>query len=165
MEKPFKIVRTLKAPRELVFEAFTQEQHLKHWWGPTGMQLEVIKLDVREGGSFHYKMIGENGMFGFGIFHYRKINAPNSIEFTSSFADETGEIIRPPFPGNFPLRVLNVWEFSEENGETTITLQGWPLSDDPKEIDFFAGMHESMNGGFSGTFANLEAYLTKIMQS
>jgi len=48
------ITRTINAPRGLVFEAFTQKEHLKHWWGPAGWEMEVIKLDLRPGGICHY---------------------------------------------------------------------------------------------------------------
>ena len=30
------ISRVIDAPRELVFEAFTEVRHLSRWWGPAG---------------------------------------------------------------------------------------------------------------------------------
>ena len=30
------ISRAISAPREVVFEAFTEVRHLSHWWGPDG---------------------------------------------------------------------------------------------------------------------------------
>ncbi|MBC7695777.1 MAG: SRPBCC domain-containing protein [Burkholderiales bacterium] len=51
--RELKITRILNATPELVFKTFTEVEHLAHWWGPAGMKLEVITLDVRNGGKFH----------------------------------------------------------------------------------------------------------------
>ncbi|GAA3332740.1 hypothetical protein GCM10020331_094020 [Ectobacillus funiculus] len=44
------------APRELVFKAFSEAEHLKHWWGPRGWTLTVCNIDFRPGGTWHYCM-------------------------------------------------------------------------------------------------------------
>ncbi|MFJ6167852.1 SRPBCC domain-containing protein [Micromonospora orduensis] len=46
------ISRVFDAPRELVYRAFTDPDHLAAWWGPTGNSLprEEIEFDVRPGG-------------------------------------------------------------------------------------------------------------------
>lgn len=46
------ISRVFDAPRELVYRAFTDPDHLAAWWGPTGNSLprDKIEFDVRPGG-------------------------------------------------------------------------------------------------------------------
>ena len=81
------IERTFNAPRELVFNAWTDASQLAQWWGPKEMQMGNISLDLRPGGSFHYSMKAENGFEMWGRFAYREIVAPERIVFVSSFSD------------------------------------------------------------------------------
>lgn len=53
---PIAISRVFDAPRELVYRAFTDPDHLAAWWGPIGNSLprDEIALDVRPGGSLRW---------------------------------------------------------------------------------------------------------------
>ena len=57
----FTITRVFDAPRQLVWDAWTQAERLAEWWGPAGFKLKVAKLDLRPGGTFHYSMVAPNG--------------------------------------------------------------------------------------------------------
>ncbi|GAA4271814.1 SRPBCC domain-containing protein [Aquimarina gracilis] len=48
--------RTFDAPIELVWEAWTQPEHIAQWWGPKGMKTEVIAHNFEVGGSWKYSM-------------------------------------------------------------------------------------------------------------
>ncbi len=48
--------RTFNAPIKLVWEAWTQPEHIAHWWGPKGMKINVNKHDFRVGGEWEYVM-------------------------------------------------------------------------------------------------------------
>ncbi len=50
------IKRTLKAPIQLVWGAWTQPEHIVNWWGPKGMETKVIEHDFSVGGSWKYSM-------------------------------------------------------------------------------------------------------------
>lgn len=50
------LTRTLQAPRALVFQAFTEPEHLARWWGPKGFAIEVIRFELKPGGLFHYRL-------------------------------------------------------------------------------------------------------------
>jgi uncharacterized protein YndB with AHSA1/START domain len=50
------ITRTFDAPRELVFEAFTDPELLKKWWGPHGCTVISCEADPRPGGSWCISM-------------------------------------------------------------------------------------------------------------
>jgi uncharacterized protein YndB with AHSA1/START domain len=45
------ISRVISAPRELVFEAFTEVRHLSRWWGPDGFTTTTRAFEFRVGGS------------------------------------------------------------------------------------------------------------------
>ena len=52
----FVISRTFDAPRELVWECFTNPERMKDWWGPKGVSVVHSKMDLRVGGTYHYAM-------------------------------------------------------------------------------------------------------------
>jgi len=56
------MTRTFAAPRELVFQAWTQVGHIDHWWGPTGFRNETLEMAVRPGGCWRYIMHGPDGV-------------------------------------------------------------------------------------------------------
>ncbi|WP_042159548.1 SRPBCC domain-containing protein [Paenibacillus gorillae] len=89
--------REFDAPRELVYDAYTQAEHLKHWWGPRGWELSYCTVDFRPGGVWHYcmKCVDENqgDFFGFeswGKGVYKEIDAPESFTYQDFFSDAEG---------------------------------------------------------------------------
>ena len=56
------VSRLLNAPKELVWEMWTNPEHIKHWWGPNGFTNTILKMDVRPGGEWELIMHGPNGM-------------------------------------------------------------------------------------------------------
>lgn len=48
--------RTFDAPIDLVWEAWTQAEHLINWWAPKGMKVQIIKHEFKVGGEWKYTM-------------------------------------------------------------------------------------------------------------
>ena len=48
------VTRVFAAPREQVFEAWTQPEHMACWWDPTGEPLAECEIDLRPGGAFRF---------------------------------------------------------------------------------------------------------------
>lgn len=153
-----KIIRRFNAPIEMVFNAFATAEAMAKWWGPAGMPATVIDFDFREGGRFHYKMEG-NGNIMWGLFRYGKIKSPDLVEFISSFSDEAGNICKSPFPMDFPLEIFNEIALTENNGITTLILQGYPIRATAEQEATYRSIFSSMQQGFAGTFDQLEQYL------
>ena len=55
------ISRMISAPRELVFEAFTEVRHLSHWWGPEGFTTTTRAFEFRIDGEWDFVMHGPDG--------------------------------------------------------------------------------------------------------
>ena len=55
------ISRVIDAPRELVFEAFTEVRHLSQWWGPEGFTTTTRSFTFRVGGVWDFVMHGPDG--------------------------------------------------------------------------------------------------------
>jgi uncharacterized protein YndB with AHSA1/START domain len=155
----FSISRTFDAPRDLVFQAFTESGHLMRWWGPKGFTWVSAKLDLRPGGRFHYCMRSPDGHEMWGKFVYREIVPPERLVFINSFSDEHGNTIRAPFNPQWPLEILNRVTFEEHAGRTTLTLHGAPINATEDERKVYDASHQLMEQGFAGTLDQLSDYL------
>ncbi|MGP4109247.1 SRPBCC family protein [Virgibacillus sp. L01] len=89
--------RMFEAPRDLVFKAFSEPDHLGNWWGPKGWETESLKFEFKPGGAWHYcmrctdKNQGEfYGQESWGKTVYEEISAPEKIVYTDVFSDEEG---------------------------------------------------------------------------
>ncbi len=156
------LTQEFDAPKEFVFNAFANAEALAQWWGPPGVPIKVVKFDFSPKGIFHYKAEMQ-GQIMWGRFIYAQIKRPDLLEFISSFSNEKGGIERAPFNKNFPLEILNRFEFSEKNGKTTISLSGYPLNATDEEKQVFAQMTAGMQQGLAGTLNQLRNYLTKTL--
>ena len=75
------IARTLDAPVELVWEVFTNPDHIKHWWGPTGFTNTISKMDVKPGGVWEFVMHGPDGTDYKNKSIYKELVKPKKIVF------------------------------------------------------------------------------------
>lgn len=100
------LTRVFKAPRQLVYEAFSKPELLKRWFGPRGWSLDTCDIDARVGGGFRFVLSGPDGrklgMRG----SYREIKPPERSVHMESFDD---------FPGESQVTAV----FTEEDGQTT----------------------------------------------
>jgi uncharacterized protein YndB with AHSA1/START domain len=55
------ITRTLNAPVDLVWETWTNPEHIAQWWGPNGFTNTITKMDLRPGGEWLLVMHGPDG--------------------------------------------------------------------------------------------------------
>lgn len=145
---------------ELVFKVWTDPEHFGKWWGPQGYSLEVITMDVRPGGMFlgcQKSPDGNQAMWG--KFVYQEVIVPEKLVFIQSFSDEEGNTIRAPFNANWPLEIMNIITLEENDGKTTLTMQGGPVNATPEELAAFDEMAPMVKQGFGGTFDQLAEYL------
>ena len=155
----FTYVRTLDAPRDLVWKAHTERDRLMRWWGPAGFKMLICDIDLRPGGVFLYGMQAPDGSEMWGRWVFREIVAPQRLSYVLSFSDRDGGIATPPFAQGWPPEILTIVTFTEQDGKTVVRLTGAPLNATPQQRQTYADGHASMRGGFGGTFDQLEAYL------
>jgi len=55
------ISKTLNAPVELVWEAWTSADHIAQWWGPDGFTNTIHKMEIKPGGEWNLTMHGPDG--------------------------------------------------------------------------------------------------------
>ena len=83
-------MRIFNAPRERVWKAWTEAEHLGNWWGPKGFDIVSVKLDLRPGGIFHYCLDRPEGQEMWGKFIFREIVPEQRLVFVVSFSDAEG---------------------------------------------------------------------------
>lgn len=161
--QPFVITRVFNAPRELVWKAWTEREHLMKWFGPKGFTMPAARMDFRRDGMFHFCLCGPDGVEKWGKFVYREITAPERIVHVHSFSDEDGGLTRHPLSPTWPLEMLSTATFAEEGPDKTrLTIEWIPLNATEEELKTFEGGRPGMNQGWAGTFESLDAYLEKI---
>jgi len=126
------ITRVLDAPRELVFKAWSEPEHLVRWWGPKGFTTPHCTIDFRVGGAWHLCMRSPEGRDYWCKGVYREIVAPELIVTTDCFADEAGNLVPPTDYGmgpEVPAEMLLTVRLADEAGKTRLTVQqSLPLS-------------------------------------
>jgi hypothetical protein len=75
------VTRTLIAPRDLVWEAWTNPEHIKKWWGPFGFTNTIKKMEVKSGGVWEFIMHGPDGVDFKNKSIYKEIIKPERIVF------------------------------------------------------------------------------------
>ena len=158
----FVISRVLDAPRELVWKCFTDPEHMSHWWGPKGATVTVAKMELRPGGTYHYRMETADGAEMWGKMVYREITPRDRIVFINSFSDAAGGTTRHPMAPTWPLEMLSIFTFEDEpGGKTKFTVRWSPHNASDDERKTFDAGHDSMRQGWGGTLDKLEAYVKK----
>lgn len=157
----FVLTRLFDAPRDLVWRAFTEIEHLRQWWGPPGLTLRVVSFDPRPGGMFHYAMATPDGHEMFGRWVFRELSAPERLSFVVAFTDAQANPVRHPMSPTWPLEMLGTATFTEQDGKTLLTNVAVPVNASDIEQKTFEAGFEGMRQGFGGTWNQLAAYLAK----
>jgi uncharacterized protein YndB with AHSA1/START domain len=92
--------RVFDAPRERVFEAWTDPDHLAQWWGPKGFTNTFEEFDLRPGGNWRFVMHGPDGVDYKNHSVFVEVVKPERIVFdhvsgpqfqvTATFAEQAG---------------------------------------------------------------------------
>lgn len=114
-ERDVLLERTFDAPRQQLFEAFTDPEKIVKWWGPNGWLTTVYTMDVKPGGTWHYCMRGPEGKESWGKAVYHEVKSPERLKYTDAFADSEGNTVK-----GMPETIITV-NFVEFEGKTRLT--------------------------------------------
>jgi uncharacterized protein YndB with AHSA1/START domain len=147
--------RVFDAPREVVWRAFTQPEHLMHWWGPKDFTSPVARIDLRVGGKYLNCMRSPDGQDYWSTGVYREIVPPQRLVYTDSFADADGNPVPASHYGmgdDWPDEQLVTLTLEDIGGKTKLTMH---------HAGFPAGDHSDMAAqGWNESFDKLAASLT-----
>ncbi len=92
-DRTLTIKRTFNAPIQLVWDAWTQAEHITRWWGPKGMETEVVAHDFRVGGQWKYIMQMPDGTEFIAEGEYAEIMAPTKLITSADFRPMTEGVV------------------------------------------------------------------------
>lgn len=141
------LTRILNAPRQLVFKAWTDPQHITQWWGPTGFTSTILEMNVVPGGIWRFVMHSAEGVDYKNKIVYREVTKPERLIYSQGSDDESDS-------GAFNVTTT----FAERGGKTKLTL--WMLFDTVAERNKIVESG-AIEGG-NQTLDRLEAYLAKM---
>ena len=139
------ISRVINAPREVVFAAWTDSEHLAHWYGPEGFTITTHSIDLRTGGEWRFTMHGPDGVDYTNLIVYSEIVRPERIVHQHS-GDRGYENL------HFETTVTFI-----DLGNGTTELQLRSLFDTARERDDVIEKHDAVEGG-KQTLGRLATY-------
>jgi uncharacterized protein YndB with AHSA1/START domain len=125
------LTRVFDAPRDLVWQAWTDPKMMAQWFGPRGFTASVPELDVRVGGALRIVMHGPDGndypMKGV----FTEVTAPGRLVFSNIAVDNDG---------NHLLEGETTVTLTEQDGKTTMTMKSHAIGLVPISTQMLAGM-------------------------
>ena len=125
------LTRVLDAPRRLVYQAWTEPEHLARWWGPNGFTNPVCEVDVRPAGAIRIDMRGPDGTVYPMTGVFKEVTEPERLVFSCTPVDDKGRAI---------FEVVNTVTFVERKGRTTVTVQARVVMATPAAAPYLEGM-------------------------
>ncbi len=91
-ERELSAIRLFDAPRERVFDAWTDPVHISNWWGPRGFTTTTSKMDARPGGEWIFVMHGPDGRDYPNRVEYIDVQRPERLVYRHSGDDDTDHV-------------------------------------------------------------------------
>lgn len=104
------VTRLIDAPRDLVFAAFTEPEHIEQWWAPK--EATTHEMDVKPGGVWRYSQPVRGGSSSAFKIEFVEIDGPQRLVYDYG-----------PDAQNASEPVRTTVTFEEEDGKTKVTLQ------------------------------------------
>jgi uncharacterized protein YndB with AHSA1/START domain len=140
------ITRMFDAPRELVFEVWTDPNHLAKWFGPTGFTAPSCTVNLVEGGRWRICIRDRESDFerwSSGVYH--EIRRPERLVFSFAWEEPKGA------PGHDTLVTVT---FADRDGKTEMTFH--------QEIFETIADRDGHVDGWRACFDDLTAYLKEM---
>lgn len=138
-----KVTRSFKAPRELVYNAYTTPALVQRWLtGPPGWTMPVCEMDVRPDGEYRWRWRSEEDGKEFG-FHgtFREVETPRRLVHTQYY--DPGDV-----GGSMGDGTLITLELSETDGVTTMTTVMDFGTKEARDAAMSTGMTDGMEMGY-----------------
>jgi uncharacterized protein YndB with AHSA1/START domain len=103
--------RLLDAPREKVWRAWTEPDHLKVWWGPNGFTNTIHSYELKVGGVWDFMMHGPDGTDYPNRIVYEEIKKPERLVYTHGESEKDAHFFR------------STVTFEDVGGKTKLTMR------------------------------------------
>jgi uncharacterized protein YndB with AHSA1/START domain len=144
-KRTLSIKKTFDAPVDLVWEAWTQPEHIARWWGPQGMPLTIVEHNFNVGGKWKYVMAMPNGGEFISEGQYSEIVQFQKIVTSANFR---------PMTEGVEIRVL----LEKDGDKTNFTFSVIHPTEEYKAQQEKMGFYN----GWGSTFKRFESELLKL---
>jgi uncharacterized protein YndB with AHSA1/START domain len=128
------VTRVIAADREVVFDAWTQPEHIKKWSAPEGMDIPISEVDLTVGGRFHLQMKNAEGGTHNARGIYQEIDRPTRLVYSWAWDEH-------PDHGQSLITV----EFKAVEGGTEVVMVHSGLPDEKSVTDHEGGWTSCLN--------------------
>ena len=141
------INRVFDLPISKVWQAWTEAEQFKKWWGPKDFTCSSSKMEAKVGGKYLNCMRGPDGKEYWSTGEVKELIPERKLVVTDSFSDEKGNI-KPAseygMPGDWPKELLITVYLEEADGATKLKLRHQGIPDEMRE-DCMKGWNESLD--------------------
>jgi len=113
LDREIVLTRVFDAPRELVYRAWTDPEHIQRWFGPKDFTCTTHAIDLRVGGTWRFDMLAPDGKRYPNRMTFLQMKAPELLVF-----DHGGDSDDDPQT----FRVTITFD-SQSNGKTVVTMR------------------------------------------
>lgn len=113
IEREIVLTRVLDAPRERVWEAWTDSERVAKWWGPYGFTTTTQEREFKVGGTWKHTMIGPDGVEYPNFTQFEEIVEPERIVYTNGGAKK----------GEYDVHFRTTVTFKEVGSKTELTMR------------------------------------------
>ena len=138
------IIRFINAPRDRIYQAWTDPVQLKEWWGPKEVRTLKIVADARVGGKYRWDLVNQDGEEMSVCGEYKELIPGKRVVFTWKWNDDEAW-------ENYTSQVSV--EFSDRDGGTELKLTHEKL---PSEES-----RDRHNHGWNSVLDRLEKFFAK----
>ena len=146
------ITRVFDAPREMVWDAWTDPRQVVKWWGPQGFTLTIHEMDVRPGGVWNSIMRGPDGTEYLNHCVFLEVVKPERIVYQLTGGRKEARDVQMEVS----------WIFEAQAGKTGLTLR--MLFPSAEARDRLAAAYQVVEGG-NETLDRLRQHLGKTAVS
>ena len=131
------VTRVFDAPAAAIFEAHTNPDLVKRWWGFESSEWLVCDIDLRVGGSWRYLIRERDMEVGFhGSYH--AIEQPTTLVYTEMYEMPDAPL---PDPADYPVVTMRL---DEQDGVTTMTVRSKHTTQEERDTVIASGMESGM---------------------
>ncbi|NQV13845.1 SRPBCC domain-containing protein [bacterium] len=161
--EPSIFTREFNAPIQLVFDAWTQPEHLKNWMFPqAGFTCEYVSADIKSGGSSLHKMITPDGYEMWLLTKYEEVNSPDTLVFRQYNSNQAGDILPNMQMPTWPKEMRATVKLEEVGGTTKLQLIWQAIDPTKEEAETFEASRSQHGNGWNGGFEQLAIYLETL---
>lgn len=154
------ITRVFDAPRDMVWQIWTDPEMLSRWYGPN-IETIIHQFDLKPGGLWLNEMkMGENSMYQ--KVEFTEIVAPEKLVWHHYSADADWNVAPNPMMPDWPRGLLTTVTFEEVDGKTSVRLSQIPMDASDAEIACFTQMMSGMDSGWGSGYTIIDDIIAEL---